>query len=67
MKIGIVGLGYVGLQLAIAFGQRFDTIGYDLNSDKIEAYKAGIDRTREVTPAQFKSAQDVVYTNNINE
>jgi UDP-N-acetyl-D-galactosamine dehydrogenase len=45
MKIGIVGLGYVGLQLAVAFGQRSDTVGYDPNREKIEAYRSGIDRT----------------------
>ena len=39
MKIGIIGLGYVGVQLAVAFGQKIDTVGFDLDQHKIEAYK----------------------------
>ena len=67
MKIGIVGLGYVGLQLAVAFGQRFDTVGYDPDGEKIEAYRSGIDRTGEVTATQFKLALNVHYTPDIND
>lgn len=47
-KISLVGLGYVGMPLAIAFAKKTDVIGYDLNAGKIELYKNGIDPTKEV-------------------
>lgn len=62
MKIGIVGLGYVGVQLAVAFGERVTTVGFDPDHRKIEAYKVGVDRTGEVKPSQFKAAENTTYT-----
>ncbi|MGX7107151.1 nucleotide sugar dehydrogenase [Hutsoniella sourekii] len=47
-KLAVIGLGYVGMPIAIAFAKHVDTIGYDINSQKIADYKAGIDPTREV-------------------
>ena len=47
-KISIVGLGYVGLPLAVAFGKKAKTIGYDISDEKIQLYKSGIDPTNEV-------------------
>lgn len=47
-KISLVGLGYVGMPIAVAFSKKVKVIGYDLNSEKIELYKKGIDPTREV-------------------
>ncbi len=47
-KISLVGLGYVGMPIAVAFAKKVDVIGYDLNSKKIELYKSGIDPTNEV-------------------
>ena len=47
-KISLVGLGYVGMPIAVAFAKKVDVIGYDLNSSKIEQYKSGKDPTREV-------------------
>ena len=46
--IGVVGLGYVGLPLAISFAKKFKVIGFDINKNKIEKYKKGIDVTNEV-------------------
>src|SRR5260221_4263753 len=54
--IAVVGLGYVGLPLAVEFGKRFPTIGFDLSSAKVEAYQRGFDATGEVTPDEFKAA-----------
>lgn len=56
MKIGVVGLGYVGLPLAVEFGKRFDTIGYDLSERKIDSYRRFIDPTGEVTTDDLKAA-----------
>ena len=46
--ISLIGLGYVGLPIAVAFAKKIKVIGYDLNEKKIELYKAGIDPTNEV-------------------
>lgn len=56
-KIAVIGLGYVGMPIAVAFAQKVDVIGFDLNGKKIEAYKSGVDPTKEVgneTIAQSK-------------
>lgn len=47
-KISLVGLGYVGMPIAVAFAKKADVIGYDLNKEKIHLYKSGIDPTKEV-------------------
>lgn len=47
-KLSLVGLGYVGMPIAVAFAKRIDVIGFDLNAKKIELYQNGIDPTREV-------------------
>ncbi len=47
-KISVIGLGYVGLPIAVAFAKKLDVIGFDLNDMKIELYKSGIDTTNEV-------------------
>ncbi len=47
-KIAVIGLGYVGMPLAVAFAKKANVIGYDLNAEKIELYKSGIDPTNEV-------------------
>lgn len=53
-KIAIVGLGYVGMPIAVAFAKKVDVIGFDLNKQKIELYKSGIDPTNEVGDADIK-------------
>ena len=62
MNIGIIGLGYVGIQLALALGQRYRTVGFDLDSSKIEAYQSGIDKTGEVSADQFSAAHKLVLS-----
>ena len=47
-KLSLVGLGYVGMPIAVAFAKKIDVIGFDLNEKKIELYKNGVDPTREV-------------------
>jgi UDP-N-acetyl-D-galactosamine dehydrogenase len=60
-KIAVVGLGYVGLPIAVAFGKRRRVIGFDINKAKIAELQKGHDRTGEVSPADLK-ATDVQYT-----
>lgn len=47
-KLSLIGLGYVGMPIAVAFAKVVDVIGYDLNENKIKTYKNGIDPTKEV-------------------
>lgn len=54
IKIAIIGLGYVGLPLAIEFGKKYITLGYDINSQRVEELNAGIDSTLEVDNAVLK-------------
>ena len=58
----IIGLGYVGLPLAVAFGKHFRTLGFDLDAARIDALKSGIDRTREVTVEELKAAKHLDLT-----
>jgi UDP-N-acetyl-D-galactosamine dehydrogenase len=53
-KISLVGLGYVGMPIAVAFAKKVDVIGFDLNKKKIELYKSGIDPTNEVGDDEIK-------------
>jgi UDP-N-acetyl-D-galactosamine dehydrogenase len=62
MKIAIIGLGYVGIQLAIAFSRDYEVIGFDSNDAKVESYRAGVDQTGEVTIRQFREADKVTYS-----
>ena len=62
IKIGIVGLGYVGLPLAIEFGKHFDTVGFDINLERIRALRDGHDSTLESTPEEIKSAHRLALT-----
>ncbi|HSW59164.1 MAG TPA: hypothetical protein VLJ60_00080, partial [bacterium] len=52
-KICIIGLGYVGLPLAVEFGRKYETIGFDINRNRLEELKKGIDRTLEVEPEKL--------------
>ncbi len=60
--VAIIGLGYVGLPLAVAFGQRFKTIGYDLSAAKVAAYRAFRDPTGEVTAEELRAATQLECT-----
>jgi UDP-N-acetyl-D-galactosamine dehydrogenase len=62
-SVGIVGLGYVGLPLAVAFGRKFPTVGYDLSVEKIKAYRDRHDPTGEVSSAVFGEARMLDCTN----
>lgn len=55
-KIALVGLGYVGMPIAVAFAKKVKVIGYDLNSEKIKLYKQGIDPTKEVGDEEIKKS-----------
>lgn len=54
-KVSLIGLGYVGMPIAVAFSKKVDVIGFDLNKRKIELYKAGIDPTKEVGDEEIRN------------
>lgn len=56
IQITIIGLGYVGLPLAIEFGKKYSTVGFDINQQRMDELKKGLDRTREVEKAQFEES-----------
>ena len=60
-KLSLVGLGYVGMPIAVAFAKKIDVVGFDLNAKKIELYKNGIDPTNEVGNDAIK-ATSVEFT-----
>ena len=62
-KLSLLGLGYVGLPIAVAFAHHVDVIGFDINEDKIALYKSGIDPTREVGDAGVRETK-VQFTSN---
>ena len=61
-KLAVIGLGYVGMPIAISFAKHIDTIGYDYNPKKIELYKEGVDPTKEVGDDAIKET-DLEFTN----
>ncbi|MFN5921858.1 MAG: nucleotide sugar dehydrogenase, partial [Bacteroidota bacterium] len=63
-KIGIIGLGYVGLPLAVEFGKKFKTVGFDINAPRIDELISGIDRTLEVSSDELKEAKHLHYSAN---
>jgi UDP-N-acetyl-D-galactosamine dehydrogenase len=60
-KLSLVGLGYVGMPIAVAFARKINVVGYDLNEKKIELYKSGVDPTNEVGDEVIKNTK-VVFT-----
>lgn len=64
-KISVVGLGYVGLPVAVAFGAKARVIGFDINAKRLAELRAGHDRTGEV-PTATLAAADIVFTDDIN-
>ena len=62
-KIAVVGMGYVGLPLAIAFSEKgYNVIGFDVNEKKIEKYLLGLDPTNEVGDDRIKNSKNIEFT-----
>jgi len=62
LKVAVVGLGYVGLPLAVEFGKRFNTVGFDIKPDRVDELRKGRDSTLEVDAAELKQASKLTYT-----
>ncbi|MDB0179392.1 Vi polysaccharide biosynthesis UDP-N-acetylglucosamine C-6 dehydrogenase TviB [Acinetobacter baumannii] len=67
LKIAIIGLGYVGLPLAVEFGKHKPTIGFDINPQRIRELQSGYDHTLEVTSDELKQVEHLSYTADIND
>jgi UDP-N-acetyl-D-glucosamine/UDP-N-acetyl-D-galactosamine dehydrogenase len=73
-KIAVIGLGYVGLPLAVEFGKKYKTVGFDINAKRISELSSGIDRTLELENSYLQSVIDassngagISFTNNISD
>ena len=66
-SIAIVGLGYVGLPLAVEFGTKRKVIGFDTNEARIKELNKGLDNTLETTNQELKDAIYLSYTNNLKD
>ena len=62
LRIGVIGLGYVGLPLAVEFGKRFNTIGFDVKQDRVDELRRGHDSTLETTPEELAAATRLACT-----
>ena len=67
IHIGVIGLGYVGLPLAVEFGKHLPTIGFDINNSRLSELQQGIDRTLEVSQDEITAASDLSFSSSIEE
>ncbi len=67
VKLCVIGLGYVGLPLAVEFGKRYQTIGFDTKSDRIAELRSGKDHTLEVDEAELVEAKQLIFTDRLEE
>jgi UDP-N-acetyl-D-galactosamine dehydrogenase len=67
IRLSIVGLGYVGLPLAVEFGRKRSVVGFDINQRRIEELKTGNDVTLETTQAELTAAKHLTYTTNLDD
>jgi UDP-N-acetyl-D-galactosamine dehydrogenase len=67
LNIGVVGLGYVGLPLAVEFGKRFDTVGFDIKTARVDELRSGHDSTLETTGEELAEATRLSYTTRLED
>jgi len=67
VKIAVIGLGYVGLPLAVEFAKKYKTVGFDIAQWRIDELRSGYDRTLELDEAQLKDAPYMSYTNQLDD
>ncbi len=65
IKLAVIGLGYVGLPLAVEFGKKRTVIGFDINQKRISELKSGVDHTLEVSATELKEANQLSFTNEL--
>jgi UDP-N-acetyl-D-galactosamine dehydrogenase len=65
IRVAIIGLGYVGLPLAVEFGKRRPVVGFDINQKRIDELAAGVDKTLEIDADEIQTAKHLVYTTDL--
>ena len=65
--IAIIGLGYVGLPLAVAFGEKYPVVGFDINPDRIANLKKGVDTTLQCTSQEIANAGKLIFTHDVTQ
>ncbi|MFN5375163.1 MAG: nucleotide sugar dehydrogenase [Chitinophagaceae bacterium] len=67
VKIGVIGLGYVGLPLAVEFGKLYNVVGFDINETRIEELRHGVDRTLESSKAEITKASKLSFSSSLSD
>lgn len=67
ITIGIIGLGYVGLPLAVEFGKKYKTVGYDINEARVEELRGGSDSTLECSPEELTEAKQLTFSTSLDD
>jgi UDP-N-acetyl-D-galactosamine dehydrogenase len=67
ITIGIIGLGYVGLPLAVEFSKKYEVVGFDINVSRVNDLENGIDATLEVKKEELAIQKNIIFTNDINK
>jgi len=67
LKIGIIGLGYVGLPLAVEFGKKYSVLGFDINQNRVDALQGGHDATLEVSDSELADVKNLIFSSNKQE
>jgi UDP-N-acetyl-D-galactosamine dehydrogenase len=67
IRIGVIGLGYVGLPLAVEFGRKFPTVGFDVKTSRIDELKAGKDSTLEVPEDELADSAKLTFTSEASD
>lgn len=67
LRIAIIGLGYVGLPLAVEFGKKYQTLGFDISQSRVNELKAGKDSTLEVSAAELAEITNLSYSNAVDD
>lgn len=65
-KIAVIGQGYVGLPLAVEFGKKFSTLGFDINQARIDELQSGNDFTLEVSQEELSESKYIKYSSNVD-
>ena len=65
VRLGIIGLGYVGLPLAVEFGKVWPTVGFDINTRRVAELRDGVDHTREVEPSLLAEAIQLSFSSEL--
>ncbi len=66
-KIALIGLGYVGLPLAVEFGKKYPTVGFDINHQRIQELNSGKDHTLEVEDEELAAAKQLIFSSDVND